>query len=333
MTHTIGMDGVEAAGDQPPKHPGRGYEHEAMFYAGDEQFVSLSTRFLDDGIAAGQPTLVVVSGHKIGLLQAALGDRASAVQFADMASVGSNPARIIPAWQEFIDAHAGNPRGMRGIGEPINPDRAGEELVECQHHESLLNVAFPPETPLRLMCPYDTRALPADVIEEALRSHPIISDGQAQESNNRFRMHDSIDGQLAASLPPRPVEALEIPLPSNAVDGLRSTVFHFARSSGLDETRAGQFSLAFHELANHSIVRALPNCRFGLWRDDASVVFEVRDTTRVIDPLAGRRKPGPDNADPRGLWLVNQLCDLVQVRSSTSGSVVRVYMHLAMSPA
>ena len=32
-------------------------------------------------------------------------------------------------------------------------------------------------------------------------------------------------------------------------------------------------------------------------------------------PLAGRRRPAPSEPDDRGLWLANQLCDLVQVRS------------------
>ena len=56
-----------------------------------------------------------------------------------MAVLGHNPARIIPAWRDFADAHAGP---IRGIGEPIWPGRGADELVECQLHESLLNVAF-----------------------------------------------------------------------------------------------------------------------------------------------------------------------------------------------
>ena len=34
----------------------------------------------------------------------------------------------------------------------------------------------------------------------------------------------------------------------------------------------------------------------------------------------------------RGLWIVNQLCDLVQIRSAPSGTVVRVHVH-ARRPA
>jgi len=41
----------------------------------------------------------------------------------------------------------------------------------------MLNVAIDPEAPLWLICPYDAVTLPALVIEEARRSHPVIVDG------------------------------------------------------------------------------------------------------------------------------------------------------------
>ena len=39
--------------------------------------------------------------------------------------------------------------------------------------------------------------------------------------------------------------------------------------------------------------------------------------------VAGRERPAPDKLRGRGLWLVNQLCDLVEVRSQDGGNVVR----------
>jgi hypothetical protein len=43
------------------------------------------------------------------------------VKFVDMAKLGRNPARIIPAWQKFVDQHSGYGRPVRGIGEPFGP--------------------------------------------------------------------------------------------------------------------------------------------------------------------------------------------------------------------
>jgi anti-sigma regulatory factor (Ser/Thr protein kinase) len=53
-------------------------------------------------------------------------------------------------------------------------------------------------------------------------------------------------------------------------------------------------------------------------------VCEVRDGGQLSDPLVGRRRPSSDQIGGRGLWIANQLCDLVQVRSSDEGAVVRL---------
>ena len=48
----------------------------------------------------------------------------------------------------------------------------------------------------------------------------------------------------------------------------------------------------------------------------------------LSEPLAGRMLPTAGQSDGRGLWLVNQLCDLVQIRSSREGTSVRVHMEV-----
>ncbi len=79
-----------------------------------------------------------------------------------MTQLGSNPARIIPAWRDFLDEHPGTP--VRGVGEPIWGGRRPAEIVECQLHEALLNVAISPATPLWLRCPYDATQLAESVL-------------------------------------------------------------------------------------------------------------------------------------------------------------------------
>ena len=55
---------------------------------------------------------------------------------------------------------------------------------------------------------------------------------------------------------------------------------------------------------------------------------EVSDSGVVTDPMTGRLAPDTDELDGRGLWMVNQLCDLVQLRSSSAGTTVRVHTWL-----
>ncbi len=65
-----------------------------------------------------------------------------------MAELGRNPAKIIPAWQKFLDTDAADSRPARGVGEPIWAGRGADELIECQVHEALLNVAVDPTMPV-----------------------------------------------------------------------------------------------------------------------------------------------------------------------------------------
>lgn len=45
-------------------------------------------------------------------------------------------------------------------------------------------------------------------------------------------------------------------------------------------------------------------------------------------PLVGRKTPTVTQEGGRGMWMVNQLCDLVQMRTRPEGSTVRVRMTL-----
>ena len=63
-----------------------------------------------------------------------------------------------------------------------------------------------------------------------------------------------------------------------------------------------------------------------MWQEDSSLVCEVRDKGRFDKPLADRERPASSASAPRGLWLANQLCDLVQIRTLPDGTVVRLHM-------
>ena len=100
------------------------FRHEALLYAGEDQFLERTVPFLTDGVEAGEPALVVLNADRLRALRAALNGHAEGIHFADMAAVGANPACIIPAWREFVDEHSGPGRRLRGIGEPIWADRS-----------------------------------------------------------------------------------------------------------------------------------------------------------------------------------------------------------------
>jgi anti-sigma regulatory factor (Ser/Thr protein kinase) len=309
-------------------HPGHdhpvSFRHEALFYAGSSQFVDRCGAFIRAGLAADQAMLVAVAAPKIAWLREALGGDAELVQFADMDVIGANPARIIPIWQEFADRNAG--RGARGIGEPISPRRDPDELTECQRHEALINVAFGSGPGWWLACPYDTGALHPDVIEEARRSHPVISDGNGGHANDAYSEPAT---PFAGPLPEPPVAPDELEFGVDGLADVRAKVAAAATVVGLDADQSADLVVAVSEVAANSVCHGGGNGLLRVWQEPVALVCEVQDRGLIEQPLVGRIVPQHGQLGGRGLWLANQLCDLVQIRCSPAGATVRLRMRLS----
>jgi anti-sigma regulatory factor (Ser/Thr protein kinase) len=84
--------------------------------------------------------------------------------------------------------------------------------------------------------------------------------------------------------------------------------------------------LAITEVAGNSLVHGGGMGTVRAWATDGGAVCEIRDRGWIRQPLVGRTRPGLDRESGRGLWMVNQLCDLVQLRSSPAGTVARLHM-------
>ena len=295
------------------------FRHEAVFYAGPEAFLDRVAPFVEEGVAAGEPVMVALEAPKLRVLEQRLGTAAEHVELVDMGDIGHNPACIIPAWRDFVVGRSGP---LRGVGEPIWPGRSPAELVECQCHEALLNHAFAATDGFHLVCPYDVAHLDRDVIEEAERSHPWVG---AAESV-RYRGADGPPPQLSAPLPDPPGDPAEHAITWETLGGIRTLVAEHARQVGVSEQRAGDLVLATHEVATNSIRHGGGEGTLRVWHEDGMVVCEVRDRGRLDQPLAGRARPELEDGDGWGLWLANQLCDLVQIRTLPDGNVVRLLL-------
>ena len=63
-----------------------------------------------------------------------------------------------------------------------------------------------------------------------------------------------------------------------------------------------------------------------LGRNPARIIPAIRAV--IADRLAGYRVPAGDRPGGQGLWLVNQVCDLVELRTSTGGTTICLHMRL-----
>jgi anti-sigma regulatory factor (Ser/Thr protein kinase) len=305
-----------------PQSAAPSFEHDALFYDDVEAFVRGVGAFITAGVAAREPVLVAVDRPKIQLLRDLLGSGAARVEFIDMAALGGNPARILGAWEEFVRERGVGGERVRGVGEPVWAGRSGPEIVECEIHEHLLNVAFQAGQAWSLLCPYDASALPDEALAAARRTHPFISDGHRHEHNDDYADVDV----FARALPEPSATMCDLRFDAEQLGSVRHLVIACGVEAGLTERRAGDAVLAVHELAANSVLHGGGAGRLRAWMEDGSLVFEVTDAGHIDAPFVGRRRPNPAQQRGRGLWMVNQLCDLVQLRSSDRGSAARVYV-------
>jgi anti-sigma regulatory factor (Ser/Thr protein kinase) len=303
----------------------RCFSHDALIYLDEEEFLQGTVPFLREGLEAGEPALVAVRRHNATLLRGALGPEASAVFFADMEELGRNPARIIPFWGDFVDDHGDGP--VRGIGEPLWPGRGAAEIDECQRHEGLLNVAFGGGSAWSLLCPYDGSVLTEEVLAEIAASHHhVIHDGLYDlGSGAEATATRCFGGDLAGR--PATAEALDFDLAGLAA--VRRHVEGVAARAGLAPLYASDLAVSASELAANSVAHGGGAGTLRTWLEEDRVIVEVCDRGRIAEPLVGRVRPLVTQEGGRGLWLANQLCDLVQIRSGAHGTTVRLHMATA----
>ena len=302
------------------------FVHEAFLYNDDREFFDRMVPYIDDGIAAGDAVLVVLDRSRIDTLRSMVSTANGSVKYEDMTELGRNPGRIISAWKRFVADNRSTGRKMRGIGEPIWSGRSDAEIMECQRHEALLNVAFDKTPDFSLLCPYDRSALDEQVLADAGRTHPaLIEDGLFRVSTDyEGEEIDPFSGSL--SDPSGAVE--EFDLAAVSLDRVRHLVADHAAAAGLRGQRATGFVVAVNEAVTNTVLHADGIGVLRLWGEDGSVICDVVDHGSIRDPLAGRLPAGATDTQGRGLWLIHQLCDLVQIRSSETSTMVRMHMNL-----
>jgi anti-sigma regulatory factor (Ser/Thr protein kinase) len=311
--------------------PGGGvFSHQALFYANPEDFLAGTVPFVAEAVEREEPVLVAVTGPRTRALKDELGDAAAVVQFAEMERLGRNPGRIIPAWQRFVDAHGGPDKPVRGIGEPIWQGRSPAELAECRRHEALLNLAFADAPAWELLCPYDTSTLDDDILDGACHTHPYLCDADSPlRDSPAYLTPEQTPFPFHGGLPDPDNATFQMRFDLERLAVVRQIVANQATAAGIPAERSSDLVLSVNELAANSVDYGGGSGLLRIWRSDDALVCEVRDRGQLTDPLMGRRQPNPRQMRGRGVWLANQLCDLVEIRSCAEGTVARVRMHAA----
>ncbi|MFE6912037.1 anti-sigma factor RsbA family regulatory protein [Streptomyces erythrochromogenes] len=312
-----------------PAGPGA-FLHPALFYRGLTEYVAEVGGFVRRALAADEPVLVAVPGQRLHALRESFGaDGGAGITWTDMTELGRNPGRILASLQEFADRHAG--RAARIVGEPVWPGRSPAEAREATRHEALINTAFAGR-PATVLCPYDVVGLAPDVVSDARRTHPVLVERGRSLPSTAYTDPARVTADLDDPLPEPEGPVAMLAYAHGGLAGVREYAEGWARGTALTPARRSDLIMAISEAAANSLAHGGGKGTLRLWTvggpaaGAAGVVAEIHDDGRLADPLAGRRRPSLASAHGgRGLWMIHQLCDLVEVRATESGFTLRLH--------
>jgi anti-sigma regulatory factor (Ser/Thr protein kinase) len=109
---------------------------------------------------------------------------------------------------------------------------------------------------------------------------------------------------------------------------VRGLVMQQSRAAGLTESRGNDLVLAVSEVAANTLRHTDSSGTLAIWYDRNEIVAEIHDEGTITDPDAGRHRPPADATGGHGLWLVRQVCDLVELRSDQTGTTIRMHMRI-----
>jgi len=310
---------------------GGGFRHEAAFYRDAAGYRAAVLPFVREGLDRAEAVLVAVPGPAAKLIREGLDGQPAAAQrvaYADMTELGRNPGRVIGAIWDFADRYPGQP--VRFVSELAWPGRSAAEIGEVAAHEAMANLAFA-TGPVTLLCPYDSGLLAASVITGAGLSHPFLRTASGVTASAEYGGGPAVPGAAVqgAALPAPPAGARQLPYTSD-LRAVRAFVAAEAGHAGLGDDRAADLVLAVGEVAANTIRHAGAQGTLLAWTTGTEIICQASDRGQIRDPLAGRRRP-PETGG-LGLWVVNQVCDLVELRSGPGGTVIRMHMLLDRGP-
>jgi anti-sigma regulatory factor (Ser/Thr protein kinase) len=320
--------------DTPACRPDRSPRliHQGLIYGSDEEFLTATVPFCLDGLEQDDTVLAVTTPANIDLLRQQLGSAAQAVEFIAADDWYKAPGRTLGAYYRYVDertATGRHPR-VRVIGEPVWHGRDALETDEWTRYESVINIAFA-DCPAWIICPYDARALPEQVVADARRTHPQLVTGPASDTSGHYA--EPLGGVWDRQLSPPPGEgkvAMRFDADLNAV---RSFVANAATTLGMSPFGTERLVFAANEVATNAVQHGGGAGEIAVWRTGHRVICDIKDRGSTADGAEtgwtlGYLPPDPEQIRGHGLWAVRQLCELTEAQTTERGITVRLHLNI-----
>lgn len=164
------------------------FGHRVLPYGSEEELLAGAIPFLTEGIERSDGLIAVMTEAQLGLLSDGLGDRSDQVEFVNSADWYSSPGSALDRYRLFLSEklEAGVP-WIRVVGELPLTGLSQAEINAWIRYESIVNLVFASST-ATIVCAYDTRSLPEQVVADARRNHPDVARGKDSTANPEYRL-------------------------------------------------------------------------------------------------------------------------------------------------
>jgi transcriptional regulator with XRE-family HTH domain len=168
------------------------FEHQALVYGSDEEFIAATIPFLDEGLEHDDRLLAVTTEARADLLRDVLGERSAHIEFADWADWYRSPTDALRRYAAYVKQQvASGAVWIRVLAEAGWGDVTDTELAVWTRYESLVNLAFA-SSPATILCTYDESALPAHAVADAHTTHPEIVCGHEATASPGYRTPEDL---------------------------------------------------------------------------------------------------------------------------------------------
>lgn len=305
--------------------------HSGLPYRDIEEFVDAALPYLRSGIHGGEAVIAVTSKRNLAALQSRLGSAAHHIDFFDHEQWYDSPARSLHRYLEYWNQR--NHTGwmpLRILGEPMKPAHDSRDAQRWTAFENGINDLMK-SMPVRMMCPYDL-TMPINSRANVEIAHPHIAYGSHVQPSGAFvppQQFGALRNSMALAQPRGDV--CEVAFDGDTMPALRAALAAFAAREALQRANRIDLYVAVGEAAANAVMHGGGGGVLRLWRDEREVVADVVSRAGGFNGTMGGYLPPPPFAESgRGLWVMRQLCEWVEIRSDADASTVR--LHLRVKP-
>ncbi|WP_176611835.1 sensor histidine kinase [Actinomadura sp. WMMB 499] len=296
------------------------FVHQGCVYGGEDEFLRMAVPFITEGLERDEPVLVATTVANIGSVRAALGRRAHRVDFGETGAFGRRPQQRVAAFTAYRHRHPRDER-VRILAEPVWAGHTPRQVEAWECMESALNTVLG-GTGIHMICPYDSRTMPAPIVANVRCTHPQLVHGTDVRPSGGYVQPVAFVRRRAAPLPSPPRDAVTLEFRGD-LGRMRHAIVLETAALGLLGERMMIFSAAVGEIVGGA-AGGSGHPAVALWAQPGEVVCDVRLPV-PLDPFIGLHPPTLDPTPGDGFWLARQICDHLDVRPGSDGTIVRLH--------